>query len=164
MFNSNDWDVLIPRIELNLLNPDSGCQYWLDIQRYVVQGLESKGGIFIKAGEEINKLQELAELAKEIEKIIKNQKFKKRVMKSPETISAQREKLKAEIKGLDETYKVKQDLFFKGIQELYKLEKKYNGFHNKIRDLNKDLKVLEKAGSKDDKEKIKIFQKSFPEK
>ena len=117
-----------------------------------------------KAVEETNKLQELTELAKEIDSIIKQKKNKKRLQGLPQTTSLQREQLKAEIQELHETYKAKQDLFFKGIQELYKLEKKYNGFHNKIRDLNKDLKVLEKAGSKDDKEKIKIFQKSFPEK
>ena len=117
-----------------------------------------------KAVEETNKLQELTELAKEIDSIIKQKKNKKRLQGLPQTTSLQREQLKAEIQELHETYKTKQDLFFKGIQELYKLEKQYNGFHNKIRDLNKDLKVLEKAGSKDDKEKIKIFQKSFPEK
>jgi len=52
-FSSENWDVLIPRIELNFLNPDSGFQYWLDAQRYVVKALESKGGAFIKVGKEI---------------------------------------------------------------------------------------------------------------
>ncbi|MCK5456895.1 MAG: type VI secretion system domain-containing protein, partial [Melioribacteraceae bacterium] len=52
-YSSNNWDVLIPRIELNLLNTDSGFLYWLDVQRYVVKALEQKGGAFIKAGKEI---------------------------------------------------------------------------------------------------------------
>ena len=52
-FTSNDLDVLIPRIELNLLNPDSGFQYWLDVQRFVCKALEQKGGSFTKAAEEI---------------------------------------------------------------------------------------------------------------
>lgn len=53
LYSSNNWDVLIPRIELNLLNTDSGFLYWLDVQRYVVKALEQKGGAFIKAGKEI---------------------------------------------------------------------------------------------------------------
>ncbi|MBL1212175.1 MAG: hypothetical protein HND52_02360 [Ignavibacteriae bacterium] len=52
-YTSNDWDVLIPRIELNFLNPDSGFQFWLDVQRFVVAALEKKGGAFSKAAEEI---------------------------------------------------------------------------------------------------------------
>lgn len=118
----------------------------------------------VKAVEETNKFKELEELVKEIDGIIKQKKNKKRLQGLPQTTSPQREQLKAEIKELHKTYKTKQDLFFEKMSELYKIDKQYNGFHNKIRDLNKELKVLEKAGSSDDKEKIKIFQKSFPKK
>ena len=52
-YSSNDWNVLIPRIELNFLNPDSGFQYWLDSQRYVITALENKGGPYLKVVEEI---------------------------------------------------------------------------------------------------------------
>jgi type VI secretion system protein VasJ len=52
-YSGNDWDVLIPRIELNFLNPDSGFQFWLDVQKYLVKALEQKGGVFIKAAEEV---------------------------------------------------------------------------------------------------------------
>ncbi|MEA3514653.1 MAG: hypothetical protein U9R34_04205 [Nanoarchaeota archaeon] len=117
-----------------------------------------------KAVEETNKFKELEELVKEIDGIIKGKKYKKRVLKLPQTASAQKKVLKAEIQKLHETYKTKQDIFFEKMNKLYKIDKQYNGFHNKIRDLNKELKVLEKAGSPDDEEKIKIFQKSFPKK
>lgn len=41
-FSGNEWDVLIPRIELNFLNPDSGFQFWFDVQRFAVAALEKK--------------------------------------------------------------------------------------------------------------------------
>ena len=52
-YSNKDWDVLVPRIELNFLNPDSGFQFWLDAQRYVVKALEEKGGSFLKVVDEL---------------------------------------------------------------------------------------------------------------
>ncbi|MCH8034108.1 MAG: type VI secretion system protein TssA [Bacteroidetes bacterium] len=52
-FESNDWDTLIPRIEINFLKADSVFRYWFDVQRYLVKALEQKGGKYIFAAEEI---------------------------------------------------------------------------------------------------------------
>jgi len=52
-FENNDWDTLIPRIEINFLKADSVFRYWFDVQRYLVKALEQKGGKYILAVEEI---------------------------------------------------------------------------------------------------------------
>jgi len=52
-FESNNWDTLIPRIEINFLKADSVFRYWFDVQRYLVKALEQKGGKYILAVEEI---------------------------------------------------------------------------------------------------------------
>lgn len=50
---NKQWDRLINGIEKNFLIDDSGFMYWLDIQRYVSNALEMKGGEFLQAAEEI---------------------------------------------------------------------------------------------------------------
>ncbi len=52
-FSTNNWDTLIPRVELSFLKPDSEYSYWLDLQRYVTKALEQKGGIYTQAAEDI---------------------------------------------------------------------------------------------------------------
>ena len=52
-FAAENWDTLIPRIEIEFLKADSGFPYWLDAQRYVAQALERKGGILVQASHEI---------------------------------------------------------------------------------------------------------------
>ncbi len=52
-FSTNNWDTLIPRVELSFLKPDSEYPYWLDLQRYVTKALEQKGGIYTQASEDI---------------------------------------------------------------------------------------------------------------
>ncbi len=52
-FSSSNWDTLIPRVELSFLKPDSEFPYWLDLQRYVTQALEQKGGNYAQAAHEI---------------------------------------------------------------------------------------------------------------
>jgi len=52
-FESNNWDTLIPRIEINFLKADSAFRYWFDAQRYLARALEQKGGKYILAAEEI---------------------------------------------------------------------------------------------------------------
>ena len=63
-FESNNWDTLIPRIEINFLKADSIFRYWFDVQRYLVKALEQKGGKYILAVDEI-KIQ-LARLLRRI--------------------------------------------------------------------------------------------------
>jgi len=53
-FSNKEWDKLIPRMELNFLNPDAeGVRYWLEGQRYVAQALEQKGGKALEAAVEV---------------------------------------------------------------------------------------------------------------
>jgi type VI secretion system protein VasJ len=52
-FESNNWDTLIPRIEINFLKAESVFRYWFDAQRYLVKALEQKGGKYTLAAEEI---------------------------------------------------------------------------------------------------------------
>jgi type VI secretion system protein VasJ len=52
-FSSNNWDTLIPRVELSFLKPNSEYPYWLDLQRYVAKALEQKGGVYAQAAEDI---------------------------------------------------------------------------------------------------------------
>jgi len=66
-FESNNWDTLIPRIEINFLKADSVFRYWFDAQRYLVKALEQKGGKYILSVEEI-KIQ-LARLLSRVPKI-----------------------------------------------------------------------------------------------
>jgi len=52
-FASNNWDTLIPRIEISFLKANSEFPYWLDAQRFVTKALEQKGGNYIQASEDI---------------------------------------------------------------------------------------------------------------
>ncbi len=52
-FAAEDWDTLIPRIEINFLKPDGEFPYWIEIQRYVTEALEKKGGVYAQASNEI---------------------------------------------------------------------------------------------------------------
>ena len=66
-FAAENWDTLIPRIEIEFLKPDSGFPYWLEAQRYITKALEKKGGLFVQASQEIkvnlaNLLKRLPEL------------------------------------------------------------------------------------------------------
>lgn len=63
LFTGNDWDALIPAIEIDFIKP-TGFKYWLDAQRFVVQALTQKGGKFGKAAEAI-KIQ-LAQLIERV--------------------------------------------------------------------------------------------------
>ncbi len=44
LFEQQNWNALIPLIEHEFLNSDSGIKYWLDAQRYVVHALQQKAG------------------------------------------------------------------------------------------------------------------------
>jgi type VI secretion system protein VasJ len=57
-----NWEQLVPAIELNFLNEDSGFKYWLTAQHYVVLGLEHIGGDAHAAAEEV--MFHLAKLVK----------------------------------------------------------------------------------------------------
>ena len=50
---NNDWDKLIPMVEINFLSEDSGFKYWLDVQRFAANALEKKGGMVAKGAEDI---------------------------------------------------------------------------------------------------------------
>jgi type VI secretion system protein VasJ len=52
-FANKEWDKLIPAVELNFLDEDSGFKNWLTAQRYVCGALEQKGGGAAKTAEEI---------------------------------------------------------------------------------------------------------------
>jgi type VI secretion system ImpA/VasJ family protein len=52
-YTAKEWDRLIPAIELNFLDEDSGFKYWLTAQRYVHGALEQKGGGAVRAAEEV---------------------------------------------------------------------------------------------------------------
>ena len=52
LFESKDFDTLIPEIEVNFLNREDFL-FWLDAQYYVVQALEQKGGIGVESAAEI---------------------------------------------------------------------------------------------------------------
>ncbi len=71
-FNSNNTDVLIPRIEVEFIKDNSEFRYWLDAQRYLVQSLEKKGGNYIIAADDIR--YHLARLVNRIPEIL-NLKF-----------------------------------------------------------------------------------------
>lgn len=51
--NENKSDVLIPRIELEYLKDNSEFRYWFDAQKYLVNALESKGGSYSTAANDI---------------------------------------------------------------------------------------------------------------
>lgn len=51
-FSNQNWDKLIPAIELNFLNEDSNFKYWLTGQRYLAVALEKTGGTALNAAEE----------------------------------------------------------------------------------------------------------------
>jgi type VI secretion system protein VasJ len=63
-FASGNWDILIPRVEINFIKSDLEFTYWLDAQRFVVKALEQKGGIYLQASEDIK-----INLAKQLLKI-----------------------------------------------------------------------------------------------
>lgn len=71
-FNSNNTDVLIPRIEVEFIKDNSEFRYWLDAQRYLVQSLEKKSGNYIIAADDIK--YHLARLVNRIPEIL-NLKF-----------------------------------------------------------------------------------------
>jgi len=52
-YMAKEWDRLIPAVELNFLDEDSGFKYWLTAQRYVHGALEQKGGGAVRAAEEV---------------------------------------------------------------------------------------------------------------
>ncbi len=52
-YTAKEWDRLIPAVELNFLDEDSGFKYWLTAQRYVQGALEQKGGGAVRAAEEV---------------------------------------------------------------------------------------------------------------
>jgi type VI secretion system protein VasJ len=52
-YTNQEWQKLIPAVELNLLNEDSPFKYWLTAQRYVAEALANSGGPAIKAAEEV---------------------------------------------------------------------------------------------------------------
>ena len=52
-YAAKEWEKLIPAIELNLLDEDSGFKYWLTAQRYIHGALEQKGGGAVRAAEEV---------------------------------------------------------------------------------------------------------------
>jgi len=52
-YTAKEWDRLIPAVELNFLDEDSGFKYWLTAQRYVHGALEQKGGGAVRAAEEV---------------------------------------------------------------------------------------------------------------
>jgi type VI secretion system protein VasJ len=51
-FSNQNWDKIIPAIELNFMNEDSNFKYWLTGQRYLVVALEKIGGTALNAAEE----------------------------------------------------------------------------------------------------------------
>ncbi|MGH7496399.1 MAG: type VI secretion system domain-containing protein [bacterium] len=51
-FRENNWDELIPEIEVRCMD-DERFKFWLEAQRFVVQALEGKGGKGRQAAEEI---------------------------------------------------------------------------------------------------------------
>ncbi len=69
-FQNNEWDRLIPDIEIKFItDTDEGFRYWFDGQRYVVLALEQKGEKCKKAAQEIKfqlarLIQRLPELPK----------------------------------------------------------------------------------------------------
>ena len=52
-YTAKEWDRLIPAVELNFLDEDSGFKYWLTAQRYIHGALEQKGGGAVRAAEEV---------------------------------------------------------------------------------------------------------------
>lgn len=69
-FASAEWDALIPRIELNFLKADGPFPYWLDVQRFVVKALESKGGNYgIAAGDIKRQLVQLLDRIPDLHKL-----------------------------------------------------------------------------------------------
>lgn len=52
-FSQGKWDVLIPRIELEFIKDNSEFRYWLDGQRFLVTALETKGGNYSIAADDI---------------------------------------------------------------------------------------------------------------
>ena len=52
-FSQKEWGKLIPAVESNFLDEDSGFKYWLTAQRFLCAALEQKGGPAANASEEI---------------------------------------------------------------------------------------------------------------
>lgn len=75
-FETSDWDALIPRVEINFLKADSAFPYWFDAHRFVTKALESKGGNYTLAAQEIKR--QLAQLIHRIPDIYKL-KFKDKI-------------------------------------------------------------------------------------
>ena len=75
-FETSDWDLLIPRVEMNFLKADSAFPYWLDVHRFVTKALEQKGGNYTIAAEEVKR--QLAQLLNRIPDIYKL-KFKDKI-------------------------------------------------------------------------------------
>jgi type VI secretion system protein VasJ len=68
-FETSDWDLLIPRIEMNFLKADSAFLYWLDAHRFLTKALENKGGNYTIAAQEVKR--QLAQLVARIPDIYK---------------------------------------------------------------------------------------------
>jgi type VI secretion system protein VasJ len=52
-FANKEWDKLIPAIESNFLDEESGFKFWLKAQRYLCLALENRGGRAAAAAEEV---------------------------------------------------------------------------------------------------------------
>ena len=54
LFNEKKFDELLPLLELKFVSKDAdGFRFWFDAQRYIVLGLEQKGGAAVNAANEI---------------------------------------------------------------------------------------------------------------
>lgn len=100
LFANQDWDALISTIEVDFLK-QPGFKYWLDAQRLVVQALEQKGSVGIKAAEEIK-----VQLDRLVQRIPGLAKF---IFKDKQTPFADKETinwLEDEVKGISGAGKV----------------------------------------------------------
>lgn len=52
-YKVKNWFELIPAIEYEFLNADSGFCYWLDAQKYVIKALENVGNLYSKIAESL---------------------------------------------------------------------------------------------------------------
>ncbi len=67
-FNENKFDLLIPIVESEFIKDNSEFRYWLDVQRYLVNALERKGGNYIVAATDIK--IHLARLVKRLPELL----------------------------------------------------------------------------------------------
>jgi len=157
--SNSDWDKLIPIIEINFLNEDSGFKYWLDVQRFVTNALEKKGGIVAKSAEDVK-----FHLAKLITKNpnLPNLQFKdKTQFADQETLSWLDEEIKTAIgggKGDTETLPLVVDESYESITKEFEtvcaelpenfeinLEKMQNSVAGEVRRKGRFLRMLNLA-------------------